>query len=140
MFAKFVKEEGIQEVAIMNVVIMFYYTQDIMVFFSNTLEDAQKVTRALDEFHWYTKFNVNDFKTNIMLVKSQIKDKPCIMYNNEPLNVWKAKYTFALKLLRIIDRMNVLHITYRREREHIIHLRTYAIMKKLSVESSINIF
>ena len=80
MFAKFVKEEGIQEVAIMNVVIMFYYTQDIMVFFSNTLEDAQKVTRALDEFHWYTKFNVNDFKTNIMLVKSQIKDKPCIMY------------------------------------------------------------
>ena len=33
----------------------------------------------------HTKLSVNSSKTKIMLVKSQKRDKPCIMYNNEPL-------------------------------------------------------
>ena len=33
----------------------------------------------------HTKLNVNSSKTKIMLVKSQKKDKLCIMDNNEPL-------------------------------------------------------
>ena len=38
----------------------------------------------------HTKLSVNNSKTKIMHVKSQKKDKPRIMYNNEHLNVWKA--------------------------------------------------
>mgnify|MGYP000329522522 CR=1 FL=1 len=33
----------------------------------------------------HTKLSVNISKTKIMLVKSQKIDKPCIIYNNEPL-------------------------------------------------------
>ena len=34
-----------------------------------------------------TKFNLNRSKTKIMLVKDQNKDKPCIMYSNEPIEL-----------------------------------------------------
>ena len=33
----------------------------------------------------HTKLSVNSSETMIMLVNSQKRDKPCIMYNNEPL-------------------------------------------------------
>ena len=42
---------------------------------------------ALDEFCMHAKFSVDSFKTKIILVKSQIKDKPCIIYNNEPFEI-----------------------------------------------------
>ena len=41
--------------------------------------------KALEFFCMRAKFSVNSSKTNIMLVKSQKRDKPCIMYNNELL-------------------------------------------------------
>ena len=41
--------------------------------------------KALDFFCMHTKLSVNISKTNIMLVKSQERDKPCIMCNNEAL-------------------------------------------------------
>ena len=34
----------------------------------------------------HTKLNGNSSKTKIMLVESQKRDKPCIVYNNEPLD------------------------------------------------------
>ena len=42
--------------------------------------------KALEIFCMHTKFSVNISKTKIMLVKSQKRDKLCIMYNNEPLD------------------------------------------------------
>ena len=43
--------------------------------------------RALEEFYMHIELRVDNSKTNIKLVKSQNKDKPCIMYNNEPLEI-----------------------------------------------------
>ena len=77
MVAKFVKEECVKEVAIGNVVIMLLrYADD---------GDAQKLMKPLVFFCMHTKLSVNGSKTKIMLVKSQKRDKPCIMYNNESL-------------------------------------------------------
>ena len=42
----------------------------------------------LKESCMHSKLGINIFKTNIMLLKSQRKDKPCNMYNNEPLETW----------------------------------------------------
>jgi hypothetical protein len=85
MVTKFVKEECIEEVAIGNVVIMLLLYADDVMFLANTLGDAQKLMKTLEMFCVHTKLNVNSCKTKIMLVKSQNKDKPCIMYKNEPL-------------------------------------------------------
>ena len=71
MIANFVKE-GIEEVVIGNVVIMLLlYTYDV-VFFANTLGDAQKLMKALEKICTHTKLSVNNSK-EIMLVKSQKK-------------------------------------------------------------------
>ena len=64
---------------------MFLLYADNVVLFANTLGDAQKLMKALEKFCMHTKLSVNSSKTKIMLVKSQKRDKPCIMYNNEPL-------------------------------------------------------
>ena len=45
-----VKQEGIEEVVIGNVIIMFLLYIDDVVLFANTLGDVQKLMRALEEF------------------------------------------------------------------------------------------
>ena len=70
MVAKFVKEECVKEISIGNVVIMLLLYADDVVFFANTLEDAQKLMKALEIFCMHTKLSVNISKTKIMLVKS----------------------------------------------------------------------
>ena len=56
------------------------------------------------------------------------------------LNEWKASHILALKFPQIIDGMNVLLVDWRQENEHIMHLRTHAIMEIINVKSSRNIF
>ena len=66
---------------------------DYSLFFANTLEDVQTLVKTLIFFYMRTKLSVNNSKTTIILVKSQEKDKPCIMNNNEPLDcVENLKY------------------------------------------------
>ena len=64
---------------------LLLYADDV-VCFANTLGDAQKLMKGLENNSRHTKLSVNSSKTKIMLVKSKKKDKPCIMYNNEPLD------------------------------------------------------
>ena len=61
--------------------------------FANTLGDAQNLMKALEYFCIHT--SVNNSKTKIMLVKSQKKDKPYIMYNNEPLECVEKLQIFS---------------------------------------------
>ena len=49
LFAKFVKEECIEEVSIGNVVIMLLLYVDDVVLFADTLGDAQKFIKALEK-------------------------------------------------------------------------------------------
>ena len=70
MFAKSVKEEGVEEVTIGYVVIMHLLYVDDIVLFANTLGDAQNLMKALENFCMHGKVNVNSSKTKIMLVKS----------------------------------------------------------------------
>ena len=56
MVANFVKEEGVEEVAIENVVIMLLLYVDDVVLFANTLGHAQKLMKALEKFCKHTKF------------------------------------------------------------------------------------
>ena len=65
-------------------IMLFLYADDV-VFFANTSGDAQKLMKALEKNCMDTRLSVNSSKTKIMLVKSKKRDKPCIMYNNEPL-------------------------------------------------------
>ena len=46
----------------------------------------------------HRKLSVNSCKAKIMLVKSQIKDKPCIMYNNEPLDTMERFKYLGLEI------------------------------------------
>ena len=85
MVTKFVKEECVEEVSIGNVVIMLLLYVDDVVLFANTLGDAQNIMKALENFCMHTTLSFNSSKTKIMFVKTQKRDKPCIMYNNEPL-------------------------------------------------------
>ena len=55
MVAKFVKEEGVEEVVIGNVVIMLLLYADDVVLLANTLGDAQKLMKALEFFCMHTK-------------------------------------------------------------------------------------
>ena len=47
----------------------------------------------------HSGLSVNSSKTKIMLVKSQNKEKPCIMYNNEPLESVKSFKYLGLEVL-----------------------------------------
>ena len=106
---------------------------------TNNLGDAQKLMKLLEELCTRAKLSVNGSKTKIMLLKSKKNDKLCITTIMRHLNVWKASNILALKFLQIVDR-NMLHAAQRREREHIMHLRTYAIIEILSVGFSRNTF
>ena len=46
-----------------------------------------------------SKLSVNNFKTKIMLVKSQKKDKPFIICNNEPLEIVESFKHLGLEVL-----------------------------------------
>ena len=48
MVAKFVKEEGVEEVVIGNVVIMLLLYANDLVFFANLLLDAQNLMKAME--------------------------------------------------------------------------------------------
>ena len=84
MFSKVVKEEGVEEGAIGNVVIMLLLYVDDVVLFANTFGDALKLLRVFEEFACI--LSVNSSKAKIMPMKSpKKKDKPCIMYHNYTL-------------------------------------------------------
>ena len=85
MVSKFVKEECVEEVASGNVVVILLLYADV-VLFANTLGDAQKLMKALEISCMHTKISGKISKTKIILLKKQKKDRPCIMYNNEPLD------------------------------------------------------
>ena len=73
-----------------------------------------------------------------MLVKSHKRDKPCIMYNNEPLECVESFKYISLEVPSN-HRWNECAIRrFEGGNEHIMHLRTHAIMEKLSVGSSRN--
>ena len=88
----------------------------------------------------HTKLSVNSSKTMIMLVKSQIKDNPCIMYNNGPLEYVESFKYLGLKVPSN-HRWNEC-VTRRLEvgKRTFMHLRTHAIMEILSVGSLRNAF
>ena len=54
--------------------------------------------RALEEFYMHSKLSVNSSRTKIMHVQSQTKDKPYIMYNNEPLETMKSLKYLGLEV------------------------------------------
>ena len=73
MVARFVKE-GVEEVAIGNVVVMLLLYADDVVFFASTSGDAQKLMKASEKYCMHTKLSVNSSK-----IKSQKKDKASTM-------------------------------------------------------------
>ncbi|MCO5587893.1 hypothetical protein L7F22_041845 [Adiantum nelumboides] len=87
MVFDFMQEEGIEEVTICNAVIMLLLYADDVVLLAHTLEDAQKLMVVLEKFCLHSGLIVNESKTKVMLVKTNHKEKPCIVYNNETLEV-----------------------------------------------------
>ena len=70
----------------MFVIMLLLYEDDVVHFCNYSLGDAQKLMKALENISVLIKLSVNRSKTKIMLVMNQSKkDKPCIMYNNDPL-------------------------------------------------------
>ena len=134
MVAKFVKEEGVEEVVIGNVVIMLLLYADEVVVFANTLGDGQKLMNKLENIFMHTNL------TKFMLIKSKKTDKPCIMYNNESLECVESFKYLGLKVPSNHRWNECATSAYRQEGEHIMHLRTHAIMEILSVGFSRNTF
>ncbi|MCO5550705.1 hypothetical protein L7F22_004195 [Adiantum nelumboides] len=87
MVLEFMQQEGIEEVMIGNAVIMLLLYADDVVLLAHSLEDAQKLMIALENFCLHSGLIVNGSKTKVMLVKTLNKEKPCIVYNKEPLEV-----------------------------------------------------
>ncbi|MCO5562389.1 hypothetical protein L7F22_016016 [Adiantum nelumboides] len=87
MVLEFMQQEGIQEVMIGNAMIMLLLYADDVVLLAHSLEDAQKLMIALKNFYLHSGLIVNGSKTNVVLVKTLNKEKPCIVYNKEPLEV-----------------------------------------------------
>jgi len=87
MVLEFMQQEYIEEVTICNVVIMLLLFADDVVLLAHTLEDAQKLMVVLVSFCLHSGLIVNESKTKVMLVKTNHKEKPCIVYNNETLEV-----------------------------------------------------
>ena len=71
-----------------------------MIHFANTLGDAQKLMWALIAFCVHIKLSSNSSKIDM---KSQNKDKPCIMYNYEPL---ETIYSFKYLCLEVSSNYN----------------------------------
>ncbi|MCO5608173.1 hypothetical protein L7F22_062379 [Adiantum nelumboides] len=83
----FMQQEGIEEVMIGNAVIMLLLYADDVGLLAHSLEDAQKLMIALENFCLHSGLIVNGSKTKVMVVKTLNKEKPCIVYNKEPLEV-----------------------------------------------------
>ena len=75
------------EVTICNAIIMLLLYVDYVVLLAHSLEDAQKLMVVLENFYLHSGLIVNESKTKVMLVKTNHKKKPCIVYNNETLKV-----------------------------------------------------
>ena len=84
---------------------------DDVMLFANTLEDAQKLTRALEEFSMRTKLSVNSSKMKMILARNKNKAKlGIIMYNNEPLKTMGKIYIPWCRSSLNIDGMNFLPV------------------------------
>ena len=86
MILEFMQQEGIEEVTICNAVIMLFLYADDVVLLAHTLEDAQKLMVVLEEFCLH------------MLNQTNYKEKPCIMYNNETLEVVESFKYLGLEI------------------------------------------
>ncbi|MCO5586193.1 hypothetical protein L7F22_040132 [Adiantum nelumboides] len=78
MVPEFMQQEGIEEVMIGNVVIMLLLYVDDVVLLAHSLEDAQKLMIALENFCLHSGLIVNVSKKKVMLVKTLDKEKPCL--------------------------------------------------------------
>ncbi|MCO5593252.1 hypothetical protein L7F22_047259 [Adiantum nelumboides] len=85
MVLAFMQQERIEEVMIGNAMIVLY--ADDVVLLVHSLEDAQKLMIALENFCLHSGLIVNGSKTKVMLVETLNKEKPCIVYDKEPLEV-----------------------------------------------------
>ena len=65
---------------------LLLYAENV-VLLAHTLEDAKKLMMVLENFCLHSGLIVNESKTKVMLVKTNHKEKPCIIYNNEVLEV-----------------------------------------------------
>ncbi|MCO5560476.1 hypothetical protein L7F22_014091 [Adiantum nelumboides] len=99
MVLEFMQQEGIEEVIFGNVLIMLLLYADDVVLLAHSLEDAQKLMIALENFCLHSGLIVNGFKTKVMLVKTLNKEKPCIVYNKEPLEVVESFKYLGLEVL-----------------------------------------
>ncbi|MCO5549455.1 hypothetical protein L7F22_002926 [Adiantum nelumboides] len=98
MVLEFMQQEGIEEVMIGNAVIMLLLYADDVVLLAHNLEDAQKLMIALENFCLHSGLIVNGSKTKVMLVKTLNKEKPCIVYNKERLEVVENFNYLGLKV------------------------------------------
>ncbi|MCO5570377.1 hypothetical protein L7F22_024097 [Adiantum nelumboides] len=99
MVLEFMQHKGIEEVMTGNVGIMLLLYADDVVLLAHSLEDAQKLMIALENFCLHSGLIVNGSKTKVMLVKTLNKEKPCIVYNKEPLEVVESFKYLGLDIL-----------------------------------------
>ena len=92
-----------KEIFIRNAIIMFlFYEYDVTL-----LQILSEMHKSLWE-HCKSYASIQSWvsvscsKTNIILVKSQNKDKSCIMYNNEPLKTMENFKYLGLEFLQIL--------------------------------------
>ncbi|MCO5576362.1 hypothetical protein L7F22_030172 [Adiantum nelumboides] len=92
----FMQQEGIEEVMIGNAMNIFLLYADDVVLLVHSLEDAKKLMVALKSFCLHSGLIMNGSKTKVVLVKTLNKEKPCIVYNKEPLEVVESfKYLWG---------------------------------------------
>ncbi|MCO5590830.1 hypothetical protein L7F22_044805 [Adiantum nelumboides] len=99
MVLEFMQQEGIEEVMIENAMVMLLLYADDVVLLAHSLEDAQKLMIALKNFCLHSGLIVNGSKTKVMLVKTLNKEKPCIVYNKEPIEVVESFKYVGLEVL-----------------------------------------
>ena len=87
-----------EEVKIANTVIMLLLYADDVVLMAHTLEDAQKLMNVLKCFCLQSGLIVNESKTKVMLIKTFKIENPCIVYNNQPLEVADSFKYLGLKV------------------------------------------
>ena len=68
-------------------VIMLLLYEDDVVLLAHEVEDAQRLMQVLENFCMHSGLLVDVTITKVMLVKAWDKKNPCIVYNNEPLEV-----------------------------------------------------
>ena len=79
------------------VIMLLLYADDIVLLAHET-EDAQRLMQELENFCMHSGLSVNVTKTKVMLVKIWDKEKPCIVYNNEPLEVVESFKYLGLEI------------------------------------------